>query len=57
MAQTRQRQRLAKICPDNLKAQKRPPDLACHFGQGSNRYDVQLVKVPIFQLLGKSKSV
>ena len=26
-------------------------------GQGSKRYDVQLVKLPVFQLLGKSKSV
>ena len=26
-------------------------------GQGSKRYDVQFVKLPIFQLLGKSKSV
>ena len=44
-AQTRQRQRLAKNYPDDLKAQKGPPDRACHFAQGCKRYDVQIVKL------------
>ena len=43
-AQTRQRQRLAKNYPDNLKAEKGPPDQACHFAQGCKRYGVQIVK-------------
>ena len=43
-AQTRQRQRLAKNYPDDLKAEKGPPDRACHFAQGCKRYGVQIVK-------------
>ena len=39
-AQMRQRQRLAKIYPDDLKAQKGPPEQAYHFGQGCKMYDL-----------------
>lgn len=38
-AQTRQKQRMAKVYPDDPKALKGPPDRACHFGQGRKRYD------------------
>ena len=52
VAQTRQRQLLAKIYPDDLKAQKGPPERACHFGQGCKMYDLRFVKLPhTFQLL------
>ena len=46
MAQTRQRQHLAKVYPDDLKAQKGPSDRACHFGQGCKRYDLHLFTLP-----------
>ena len=63
VAQTRQRQRLAKIYPDDLKAQEGPPDQAYHFGQGCKRYDLQFVKLShilsnfFLENIGNSKSV
>ena len=44
-AQTRQRQRMAKLYPADPKALKGPPDRACHFDQGHKRYNnVELVE-------------
>ena len=63
VAQTRQRQQLAKIYPDDLKAQKGLPDRACHFGQGCKRYDLLFVKLShilsnfFLENIGNSKSV
>ena len=48
-AQTRQR-RLAKNYPDDLKAQKEPPDQACHFGQGCKRYVTKNMQSAVMQL-------
>ena len=38
-AQTRQRQRTAKLYPADPKALTGPPDRACHFDQGHKRYN------------------
>ena len=61
VAQMRQRLRLAKIYPDDLKTQYTPPDRACHFGQGCKRYDLQFVTHVLSNFfldnIGNSKSV